>query len=139
MEEKVFKSTVTVKDGLTIECNSKKHTIVLDKPEISGGNDLGMTPIDALLGSLGGCKAIVAKITAKEQGFEYSELKIKLEGVLNKKAFYDDNPGLSKGLVRIHTKYYIKTEESDEVVDAFIEIVEANDEVLNFFNSFQKG
>lgn len=131
MSNKIFKGEVVAKNGLTMECSSRDFSFILDEPKALGGSNKGMNPIEALLNSLGACKAIVARSFAKAKGFNFTELKIELEGTLDVDGFTGKNPNAKKGLTKIHSKYYIKTDEPDEKVEKFVKFMEETCPVRN--------
>jgi uncharacterized OsmC-like protein len=51
---------VTHLDQVRFSIQSRTHTIVCDQPEENGGQDVGMTPPEFLLASLGSCAAYYA-------------------------------------------------------------------------------
>lgn len=124
MADVVFKGTVVAKEGLTMECNSRDFKFFLDEPKELGGNNKGMNPVEAMLNALGACKAIVARCFAQAKGIKFSELKIELEGTLDPAGFMGKDPNAKIGLSKIHTKYYFKSEESDEKLAEFVEFME---------------
>ena len=83
-----------------------------------------MNPVEALLSALGACKAIVARSFAQAKGFNFTDLKIELTGVLDPDGFMGLNPEAKIGFSEIHTAYYFATEESDEKVREFVNFME---------------
>jgi len=47
-------------EGVRFSIQARNHTILCDQPEDNGGNDMGMTPPELLLASLGSCAAFYA-------------------------------------------------------------------------------
>jgi len=47
-------------EGVRFAIQARNHTIVSDQPQDNGGNDMGMTPPELLLASLGSCAAYYA-------------------------------------------------------------------------------
>ena len=52
--------TVTYTDGVRFEAETRGHRLVSDQPSGNGGQDLGMTPPELLLASLGTCAGYYA-------------------------------------------------------------------------------
>lgn len=50
-----LETTVTYKDGVRFSASTRGHEIICDQPAENGGSDLGMTPPELLLASLGTC------------------------------------------------------------------------------------
>lgn len=131
MAKTIFNACVTAKDGLTMECKSREFTIAMDEPTALGGNNTGMNPIEALLNALGACKAIVARSFAQAQGVNFSEIRIELDGTLDPDGFMGANPDAKIGLSEIHTRYYFKSDESDEKLAEFVKFMESTCPVMD--------
>lgn len=79
MSEKV---TVTIgRNRYKTEITVNEHVITADEPKEQGGQNLGPSPTDLLLSSLGTCKAMTARMYAdrKEWALEKVEVKLRLE------------------------------------------------------------
>ena len=118
-----FTATVTAKEGLTMDCRAREFQFNLDEPDFLGGNNTGMNPVEALLSALGACKAIVARSFAEAKGFKFTDLKIELEGTLDPDGFMGLNPEAKIGFSEIHTRYFFKTDESDERIKEFVDFM----------------
>ena len=124
MANVIFKGTVETKNGLTVDCNAREFSFTLDEPNELGGNNQGMNPVEALLNSLGACKAIVAKSFAPMKGVKFNSLKIELEGTLDPDGFTGKNPDAKIGLSKIHTKYTFDSDETEEKLREFVDFME---------------
>lgn len=51
---------------------------VLDEPTDKGGQDLGPSPMEALLGAIGACMAITGRMYAQRKGWQIDDLSITL-------------------------------------------------------------
>lgn len=63
-------------NGLLAEIMAKKHYLVADEPIDIGGTDLGGTPYDLLVASLGACTAITLRMYARHKGMDLQEVKV---------------------------------------------------------------
>lgn len=75
-------STTTVTLGQTdyrTEIVAGGHTMYVDEPGALGGGDTAPDPYAMLLGSLGACKAITAKMYAQRKGWALEEVRLDLE------------------------------------------------------------
>lgn len=57
---------------------ARQHSLIGDEPENHGGSDLGMTPSELLLASLGECTAITLRMYADRKGWDVSSVKVHL-------------------------------------------------------------
>ena len=74
-------------EGFKTTINAGKHRFIADEPEALGGQDLGPSPYDLLLGSLGACTVMTLKMYADRKGWELGEVSVDLS---HKKDYYAD-------------------------------------------------
>ena len=65
-------------EGYTTQVKAGKHSFLADEPVEVGGKDLGPTPYDLLLASLGACTGITLRMYASRKGWPLNEIKIHL-------------------------------------------------------------
>lgn len=65
-------------NGFTSQIKAGKHALIADEPESVGGNDLGPTPYDLLLSSLGACTAMTIKMYAGRKQWDLKEILVEL-------------------------------------------------------------
>lgn len=82
-----FEADVEKVSGFESNVSMREFNITIDEPENFGGTNEGASPVEVLLGSLGGCINVVASMVAKEMGFELEDLKLKVEGDLDPRGF----------------------------------------------------
>lgn len=92
MAKEVFKAVVEPREGLTMACKVREFEMLLDEPVELGGNNKAMNPVEALLSSLGACKAIVMRCFAPAHNINLVDFKIELEGDLDPDGFLGKNP-----------------------------------------------
>lgn len=64
--------------GFTTEIKSGDHFLLADEPKSVGGNNLGPSPYDLLLSSLGACTAMTLKMYADRKKWDLGEINIEL-------------------------------------------------------------
>jgi putative redox protein len=62
----------------TYEMDNGRHQLVFDEDPEDGGEDLGPTPQELLLGALGGCTAITALMYAQRKGWPVEDVTVSL-------------------------------------------------------------
>jgi putative redox protein len=79
------KVQVTAKMGpkYTIESKIRNHTIFVDQPPASGGDDKGPTPLEYQMVALGGCIGSIGRIIAGQKKMPLRGMEIAVEGDLN--------------------------------------------------------
>ena len=55
---------------------ARGHSVVSDQPTEKGGTDLGMTPSELLLASLGACVSVYAALYCRNHGLAYEGLEV---------------------------------------------------------------
>ncbi|NLJ95102.1 MAG: OsmC family protein [Clostridiaceae bacterium] len=113
-------------DGLTIKCQAREFEITIDEPVEAGGNNKGMTPVEALLIGLASCKAIVVKAFVRKYKINLNSVKVECEGVLDTDGFMGKNPDAKIGFSEITTHYYIDADNTDEELEEYLKFVEIN-------------
>jgi putative redox protein len=58
--------------------SARQHIIIGDEPENAGGKDLGMTPYELLLSSLGECTAITLRMYANRKDWAVDSINVNL-------------------------------------------------------------
>lgn len=61
------------------EVRTANHCFTVDEPQSAGGGNLGPSPYDHLLASLGACTSITLRMYAARKGWELSDLNISLD------------------------------------------------------------
>jgi uncharacterized OsmC-like protein len=123
MAKELFKAVARKKEGLAVETESRGFKITLDEPKEMGGTDTGLNPVEALLCSLGACQTIAASAFAGQAGIDLQDFWVEVEGDLDTDGFM----GLSDvrpGFLDIRFKMHIKSNSSQDKIDAFIEMIE---------------
>lgn len=92
--------------GLQTEIMANGHFILADEPKDVGGTNLGGTPYDLLVSSLGACTAMTIRMYAKHKKWPLDEVKVHLS---REKRHSEDAEDLGK-----HSKI--------EVIDRYVEL-----------------
>lgn len=121
---KIYKASTKIIDQYQVEVTAGHHTLYFDeKKPIS--NDAGMTPLEGLLGAIGACKSIVAKVTARKMGIDYRLLEIIVEGDFDSRGYQGD-PNIDIGFSDIRTTYCIDSDASEEKLNQLIAFVDTH-------------
>jgi putative redox protein len=63
-----------------MEVKIRAHDLIVDQPKASGGDDLGPTPLEYLLLSLGGCIGAIGRIIANQKKLPVRSMEISVDG-----------------------------------------------------------
>ncbi len=69
---------ISLKQGLTTTITIRDLMIIADEPLHDGGANLGPTPVELMLGALGSCAAITARLYAQRKGWDLQAVEIDL-------------------------------------------------------------
>lgn len=121
-----FSSTITTGEQgrLQMQCASRQFQFLLDEPVSLGGKDSAMNPVEALLGTLGACKGIVAKSFARMHQINLNDIRIEVKGELDTDGFTGKNKEAKIGFSKITTHFFIQADNSEEEIAAFIAFIE---------------
>ncbi|TDB68152.1 OsmC family protein [Arundinibacter roseus] len=61
-----------------VSLQARQHEILADEPEELGGKDLGLTPYELVLASLGACTSITMKMYAQRKGWQLDDVDVQL-------------------------------------------------------------
>lgn len=109
--------------GMQVETKSRSFKLLIDEPEVLGGTNKAMSPVEALLCALGGCQAIVASAYAASEGVSFEEFYVEIEGDLDTDGFLrksDVRPGFQE----IRYKMHFKTSEPRDKIEKFVKLIE---------------
>lgn len=118
-----FKASAHLQEGVAVKVRSRSFELTIDEPRSLGGTDTGMNPVEAVLGALGACQSIVARVYARKFGIKLDDFRVELEGDLDLDGFFqksDVRPGYSD----IRYTFYVKTDASREQVEEFVQFLE---------------
>jgi len=111
--------------GLAVESESRGFKMIIDEPPSMGGTDTGMSPVEALLVSLGSCQCIVAAAFAQSQGIDLKGFWVEVEGDLDPVGFMTGDPNVRPGYQEIRFKMHINTDAPQNKVEAFQHFIES--------------
>ncbi|MDR2672904.1 MAG: OsmC family protein [Coriobacteriales bacterium] len=125
MKQTVRASTKKVPGGLKVDTKARSFTLICDEPTDSGGTDEGMTPVEALLGSLGSCMTIAAFILAGQKSIILKDFSVDIEGDLDPDGFLGINEDVRKGFSEIRLSIQLVADGDPSEVEAFARFVES--------------
>ena len=73
------KTVVRLDDGYRTTISAGDHTFHADEPVQDGGTDTAPTPVQMLLGALGSCMAVTARMYAERKGWPLEAVEVSLD------------------------------------------------------------
>lgn len=117
-----FNATAHLQAGTLVKVQARGFEFTLDEPESLGGTDTAMNPVEALLGALGACQAIVARSYAPMFNVELDEFWVTLEGDLDPDGFMN-KAAVRCGFSDIRYTYHFKSSSSEQSISEFIDFI----------------
>ncbi len=116
------KAVVTLEEGLQAKIDIRQFEFVADEPVDQGGQDSGPKPTEILLGALGSCAVITAKLYAQRKGWDLRRMEVSLEMERVDPASYPAYTGDATILHVIRKHYIIEGDLTEEQKTRLIEI-----------------
>jgi putative redox protein len=82
-------SSITIRNipvGYQTIISNGRHSLLADEPVSSRGTDLGLSPTDLLLSSLGMCKAATVRFIARKKGWAVGDVHAELAQTVKRDA-----------------------------------------------------
>lgn len=119
-----IKATVTLKDGLYAEAESRGFKISMDEPESMGGTNKAMNPVELLLAALGGCLSITLSAFSKAAHVNIQECRIDVSGDLDPDGFLGINSDVRIGLSQIRYNVEVVSNSPEKNINKLMQMVE---------------
>lgn len=120
MANSTFRAEARLQQGVRVSVNSREFSFTLDEPEDLGGSNQGMAPVEALLGTLGACQAIVARIYADQFNVVLDDFRVELSGELDFDGLFGKAP-VRPGFSAIRYDFHISSPSPKVRIYALIE------------------
>lgn len=75
--------SVSYKGGMLFEASARQHAVTIDLPVEKGGSDLGMTPPEAFMASLGACVGVYVAAYCRSAKLDAQDMKIDMSWELS--------------------------------------------------------
>ncbi|KIY23512.1 MULTISPECIES: OsmC family protein [Mesobacillus] len=113
MPKEIIKATASLQEGVKVDVQARNFHITIDEPEKLGGTNEGMNPVEMLLGALGACQTIVARVYSHKFKVELEEFRVEIEGDIDTDGFMNKSD-VRRGYSDIRYTYYIKSPSPEE-------------------------
>jgi putative redox protein len=65
---------LNLEDNFTSQVFTDKHQLIADEPKSAGGEDLGPSPYELFIASIGACTVMTVKMYAERKGWDLKEV-----------------------------------------------------------------
>ena len=122
-------------EGLRSEASARQFTQVIDEPESIGGTDLGPSPVEVALASLGSCHEITYRMCADELDIPLDGIAVKLIGNIDFQGFFGVTEDVRPGFGDIRVEVALNSTASNDELERLKQMVEARCPVLDLFRN----
>lgn len=122
---KKYGVSLTLGPRYTMDCQIRDHVVRVDQPKGALGDDLGPTPIDYYLVSLGGCFGAIGRLIANQRRLPLRGMEIRVEGDLDVEVILGKSEEARAGFTELRVRVKIDADMSLEEKRAFLEEIEA--------------
>ncbi len=119
-----FSATVSLKEGMHVQAESRGFIVEMDEPEQLGGTNKAMNPVEMLLTSLGGCLTITISAFSKAAHVDIQDCKVNVTGDLDPEGFLGINKDVRMGFSEIRYSIEIISDSSQEKINKLLQMVE---------------
>ena len=98
---------------------ARSFELVVDEPEMLGGEDSAANPVEYLLAGYAGCLNVVFGIVAKEMKVEIKSLDINIDGDINPEKFLGISDNERTGFKSINVNIELRTN-ADKATEALL-------------------
>lgn len=118
-----IQATADLQAGVKVIATSRDLSFVIDEPKDLGGTNEGPNPVEVVLGALGACQAITARLYSKKFGVEIEDFRVELAGELDLDGLFGKAP-VRPGYSDIRYNIHVQSPSPKENVLKLIEFVE---------------
>ena len=128
-----YEAVTNLVTGTTTEVTVRTggHQFTIDEPPILAGTNLGASPVEHLLASLGSCQVITYQVWAAKLGIELESVEVAVIGDLDVHGFFGLDPEVRPGFQSIGVKVRLNGPESTERYAALTKAVDEHCPVLD--------
>ncbi len=107
------------------------HEFTIDEPPTLAGTNLGASPVEHLLASLGACQVITYQVWAAKLGIALDSVEVSLAGDLDVQGFFGLDPNVRPGFQSIDLNVRLNGPETIERYNQLTKIVDEHCPVLD--------
>jgi len=108
--------------SITVQCGN--HRLVMDQPKNAAGQDLGPTPLEAILAAVAGCFGTIGRFIAHQQKVELRGMRFEIEADYDPAGLLGRDAEVRPGFQELRIKVEIDAELSREEKQALLEQIE---------------
>ncbi len=124
MAMKTISAHGTLNAGMAIEVQCGNHRLIMDQPKSAGGQDLGPTPLEAILAAVAGCFGTIGRFIAHQQKIELRGMRFEIEADYDPAGLLGRDPAVRPGFQELRIKVDIDADLDRAGKQALLEQIE---------------
>lgn len=124
MALKTLSATATLDSAFTTRVQSGNHTIYVDQPKNSGGQDMGPSPLQLVMAAVVGCFGTIGRIIAHQEKITLRGMSFEIEADYDPDGLMGRNCDVRPGFQALRVKVDIDADLTREEKQQFLEKVE---------------
>lgn len=124
MELHNYHVEATHTQNLQLDVKARNFSVHIDEPEMSGGEDTGMNPVELLLSSIAACQTLTALLFSSFYGIKIDDIRVDVDGSLDPDGFSGMDPTVRPGFQKIHSTFHIKSSAPKVQLQQLLKMVE---------------
>ncbi len=128
-----YEAITTLVKGTTTEVSIRTggHEFTIDEPPVLAGTNVGASPVEHLLASLGSCQVITYQVWAAKLGIALDSVEVAVTGQLDVHGFFGFDPNVRPGFQSIGVKVQLNGPETSERYAELTKVVDEHCPVLD--------
>ncbi|HEX6293139.1 MAG TPA: OsmC family protein [Herpetosiphonaceae bacterium] len=131
-----FSAKTLWKGGTITETTARERVIKADEPEVLGGQDSAVDPVELLLAALSSCVSIGLVTQAAKRGVDFEDFEIEVTGDLDLRGYLGLDESIRSGFTNVQ---YIVRIKSDAPPEALEEILRAAEKTSPMLDNIRNG
>lgn len=124
MAMKTISAHGTLNAGMAIEVQCGNHRLIMDQPKSAAGQDLGPTPLEAILAAVAGCFGTIGRFIAHQQKIELRGMRFEIEADYDPAGLLGRDPSVRPGFQELRIKVDIDADLDRDGKQALLEQIE---------------
>ncbi|WP_312915897.1 OsmC family protein [Stutzerimonas kunmingensis] len=124
MAMKTISAHGTLNAGMAIEVQCGNHRLIMDQPKSASGQDLGPTPLEAILAAVAGCFGTIGRFIAHQQKIELRGMRFEIEADYDPAGLLGRDPSVRPGFQELRIKVDIDADLDRDGKQALLEQIE---------------
>ncbi len=134
MTLKTVSAQADLSSGTDIRVKCRNHHLIMDQPKNAAGQDLGPTPLEAVLAAMAGCFGTIARLVAYQQKIDLRAMHFEIEADYDPAGLLGRDTEVRPGFQEVRIRVDIDADLDREQKQQFLELIEKRCPVADNMN-----